>query len=181
MAKKIDIYNSRKDELIDYIKQLELQLRRYESIEPRVMTVRKLSPDDVVRLSGEYLEGLTTTKVERDSKGKVLDVTKTWRELPTMTGLRSYLGIVASTWGQYRKDAAYKDACLYIEQLIEHAMEVALYDAKNPNGLIFGLKNQFGWVDKREYARTEEGEPKTAKEADKEIMKLLDMTKRKKA
>lgn len=178
---KIDIYNSTKAELIDYIKQLELQLKRFEITEPRVIATRRLSPDDVVKQSGEYLEALTDTKVDRDKNGKVMNVTKSWRELPTMTGLLSYLGIVKKTWAEYRKDKAYTDYCQYIEQLIEHAMEVALYDAKNPNGLIFGLKNQFGWVDKREYSKTEETQdPKTVKDVDREILQLVGGAKVKK-
>lgn len=181
MAKKIDIYNSTKEVLIDYIKQIELQLKRYQAVEPRALVVRKLSPDDVIQGASDYLESLTDTVVERDPKtNRVKDVKKSWRELPTMTGLYSYLGVVKSTWYEYRKDAKYKDACLYIEQLVEHAMEVALYDAKNPNGLIFGLKNQFGWVDKREYARNDETTPKTTKDTDKAILELLGTSRTKK-
>jgi hypothetical protein len=68
---------------------------------------------------------------------------------PTMSGLALSLGVDRKTITNYANKDEFFPAIKKARNMVENALERHLY-GKNVTGAIFNLKNNFGWVDKRE-------------------------------
>lgn len=67
----------------------------------------------------------------------------------TVTGLCIALDITRETLSQYEKTEVFSDTIKKAKQKVENYLEVFLYGS-NVTGVIFNLKNNFGWKDKSE-------------------------------
>jgi len=178
---KIDIYNVNKTDLRLYIKTLEARIKALEGISTKKITLTKLTPEEIKDQSEKYFESLLIETDVKDEAGKIISVTKEWREVPTVNGLCRFLGIVRQTWRNYENMEDYSDIVKYVNLMIETETEQQLHTAKNPTGTIFSLKNNFGWTDKREVTTISTKEvPTTAGDADKQIAELLDIAEQRK-
>jgi len=68
---------------------------------------------------------------------------------PTVAGLCNHLGICRETLRKYAGDEAYTDTIKKAKSYLEAHLEKGLY-GNSVTGLIFNLKNNFGWQDKTE-------------------------------
>lgn len=68
---------------------------------------------------------------------------------PTLAGLSRALGIDKRTMQNYKKTEEYGDLVEEVKSIIEENLERGLY-GQQVTGLIFNLKNNFGWRDKSE-------------------------------
>lgn len=84
-----------------------------------------------------------------NNKGEQVIETK-YFEHPSVGGMCKYLNIVRNTLLDYEKDAKFSDTVKMAKNRIEEYLENELYREKGHAGLIFNLKNNFGWVDKQE-------------------------------
>lgn len=79
-------------------------------------------------------------------------------QIPTITGLGVFLGFSSrSSLHEYGVKPAYADTVKKAKYKIEAGLEQRLVTGKPPIGLIFSLKNNFGWADKQEYDLTTNG------------------------
>lgn len=71
---------------------------------------------------------------------------------PTMAGMAIYLGFasVKGLWKYRQRSEAYDDVIERAKTVIEDHRNQMLLEAKNPAGIIFDLKNNFGWKDRYE-------------------------------
>jgi hypothetical protein len=79
----------------------------------------------------------------------------------TITGLAISLGTTRETLLDYenkQENAAFSDTIKMAKQRIQQYAENYLYTGKNPTGAIFNLKNNYGWVDRRETDLTTKGD-----------------------
>jgi hypothetical protein len=68
---------------------------------------------------------------------------------PTVAGLAYHLGFSSrGTLNEYEKQSDFSDTIKRAKTVIEGALESRLYDAA-PAGVIFNLKNNFGWQDRQ--------------------------------
>ncbi len=68
----------------------------------------------------------------------------------TITGLALGLGMTRETLLQYEKNSEFSDAIKKAKTKIEESLEQRLLDGKNVVGVIFNLKNNFGWKDQQQ-------------------------------
>lgn len=69
----------------------------------------------------------------------------------TVLGMCVNIGITRETLGQYAgKSVEFSDTIKKAKGIIEAYAEECLFTNKNTAGIIFNLKNNFGWKDKRE-------------------------------
>lgn len=68
----------------------------------------------------------------------------------TMTGLARALGLSRQALMEYSGREQFGDTIRRARQRVEEYAETMLYEGKNATGVIFNLKNNFGWVDKSE-------------------------------
>lgn len=72
-------------------------------------------------------------------------------EVPNIIGFCRYCGIHRDTYYEYKNNKPeYSDTIKRIETVLEDVTVQKLFSARNPAGVIFYLKNKFGWVDKQE-------------------------------
>lgn len=71
-------------------------------------------------------------------------------EHPSLGKLALFLGIHRETLLNYSKDPEYFDTIKEARQKIENYLEDELYRNGTVTGIIFNLKNNFGWKDKSE-------------------------------
>lgn len=71
-------------------------------------------------------------------------------EHPTIGNMCIYLGIARSTLFEYEKINGFSNTIKNAKSIIEAYVEQQLFREKGHTGLIFNLKNNFGWVDKQE-------------------------------
>lgn len=69
--------------------------------------------------------------------------------MPTMSGLAKSIGVSRMTICNYKKDEDYADIILEARAIVEEHLERKLY-GNTVTGVIFNLKNNFGWKDKQE-------------------------------
>lgn len=80
-------------------------------------------------------------------------------DVPTVAGLALHLGFVArSTLKDYQERPRFSAVVKRALTRIERELERRLYSGKPPIGLIFGLKNNFGWQDKHDVDLTSAGQ-----------------------
>ena len=78
------------------------------------------------------------------------------RFVPTMSGLALALGVDRKTVLNYSNKDQYFPTIKRARAIIEQNLEKNLY-GNNVTGLIFNLKNNFGWNDKQELDHTSNG------------------------
>ena len=71
-------------------------------------------------------------------------------EHPSMTKLAHYLGITRDTLWRYGKLDEYSDSIKRAKEIIESYLEDKLY-GNNVTGIIFNLKNNYGWEDRTKH------------------------------
>lgn len=71
-------------------------------------------------------------------------------KIPTITGLCLHIGITKETWRQYGQLEEFSDPIKKAKTVIEQYNEEQLYRKDQVTGIIFNLKNNFGWKDKQE-------------------------------
>lgn len=73
----------------------------------------------------------------------------------TVTGLAMYLGTSRETLVNYEKRDEFFDAIKAAKLRIENYNEIELFRDKNVTGVIFNLKNNYGWKDRSELTGAE--------------------------
>lgn len=86
--------------------------------------------------------------------------TEDGKETPGVAGLAVHLDTTRKTLLDYENKPEYSYTIKRAKARIEAKMEKRLY-GQNVTGLIFNLKNNFGWVDKTEVKQEVSGELKT--------------------
>ncbi len=76
---------------------------------------------------------------------------------PTVSGLALALDLTRQGLLEYEAKNAFSDTIKKAKQRVHVAVEETLMGGKAPVGAIFNLKNNFGWVDKREVDANVEG------------------------
>lgn len=74
----------------------------------------------------------------------------------TMSGLAYYLDMDRKSLLNYSKDEKFFPTIKKARQRVEMMLEEQLYRLGNNSGIIFNLKNNFGWIDKIEDTENEE-------------------------
>lgn len=84
-------------------------------------------------------------KIERYFKQCDLD-----KEPYTVTGLCIALGICRDTLSEYMKQEEFSDTIKKAKLKVENYLEKHLITDSSTTGIIFNLKNNFGWSDKQQ-------------------------------
>ena len=126
------------------------------------------TPEELEKLIQHYFDSITKTEyawnVKTEGKGKskkiiiepILNnageqVTYTsYYEIPTVTGMCLHIGISRSTLFEYEKKEEFTNTIKSAKDRIEKYNEEQLYRREQVTGVIFNLKNNFGWRDKQE-------------------------------
>ncbi len=72
----------------------------------------------------------------------------------TMSGLARALGITRQNLLEYQARDQFSDTVRRARQRVEEYAETMLYEGRNAAGVIFNLKNNFGWVDQTQVDNT---------------------------
>ena len=127
------------------------------------------TPQQLEKRIQDYFDSITTTYplfdsviIGKDEEGKAIykEVPRlnnkgeqlygtTYHEHPSITGLANYLDIHRDTLHEYSKQASYSDTIKRAKQKMEKYLEDHLY-GNNVTGIIFNLKNNYGWKDRQE-------------------------------
>jgi hypothetical protein len=88
-----------------------------------------------------------------DGAGSYRMVTK-FLEPPSEAGLCLFLGISKQTWAAYAADEALGEVCAWFKQRVEGYLLAQLNSEKRKSvhGIIFNLKNNYGYTDKVEHS-----------------------------
>lgn len=84
-----------------------------------------------------------------DGTGKPKTITK-YLEAPSVAGLCMFLGVSKDTWAAYAKDDKLSPVCERFRLRLESYLVARLEGdkGKSVQGVIFNLKNNFGWSEK---------------------------------
>lgn len=74
----------------------------------------------------------------------------------TMSGLAYYLDLDRKSLLNYSKNEKFFPTVKKAKQKVEMMLEEQLYRLGNNSGVIFNLKNNFGWIDKIDYDNNDE-------------------------
>lgn len=74
----------------------------------------------------------------------------------TMSGLAYYLDLDRKSLLNYSKNEKFFPTIKKAKQKVEMMLEEQLYRLGNNSGVIFNLKNNFGWIDKMDYDNNDE-------------------------
>ncbi len=111
---------------------------------PRV-TLNTIGYEDVEKQKPIYEQ----VPVLNNDGVQIIDVK--YFEHPSMLGLALFLDIHKDTLNEYAKDPKFSVSIKKARQKIEKYLETELYRGQGQvTGIIFNLKNNFGWVDKQE-------------------------------
>jgi hypothetical protein len=91
---------------------------------------------------------------------------------PTMSGLALALGVDRKTITNYANKDEYFPAIKKARAKVEEALEQRLY-GQSVAGVIFNLKNNFGWHDKQELDHTSSDSSMSPKSVDATLVKAL--------
>lgn len=109
------------------------------------------SPEEFEAAIEKYFGSISRTYPDpdgrKDNNGDIIFVTEII-EPPTITSMLNYLDLPKSTWNDYCRQPGYSAAATRAKQLIEAYLERQLMSAKHVQGIIFNLKNNFGWAEK---------------------------------
>ncbi len=89
------------------------------------------------------IQGYFNSLLVEDPKTKL----RVQMELATVTGLGLYIGLTRQGIIGYEKRDQLHDVIRRAKQMIEAQLESALYSGKPCAGVIFSLKNNWGWTD----------------------------------
>lgn len=89
-----------------------------------------------------------------DHTGAPVTVTE-YLEPPSVASLTLYLGISRDTWAKYGKKKAFRPVVEQARARIE-AYLVGKLESRHAQGVIFNLKNNFGWKDRQEFGLDED-------------------------
>jgi len=92
-----------------------------------------------------------TTEELEDKINEYFDTCEENKKLITYTGLLNHLGIEKSTFHDYSQKEKFSHSIKMAKQRIEEILEEQLtYRPTQVTGVIFNLKNNYGWQDKHE-------------------------------
>lgn len=97
------------------------------------------TPEEMQKVIDEYFESVTLT----DDTGRIVS------SMPTMTGLANALDMCRQSLCNYSEKDEFLDTIKKARMKVEEALERHLYGT-GVTGVIFNLKNNFGWKDKQE-------------------------------
>lgn len=91
--------------------------------------------------------------VNFDGTGKPKTITE-YLEPPSVAGLCIFLGVSKETWADYARDEKLSPVCARFKLRLERYLLGRLNSEKGKNvqGIIFNLKNNFGYADKVEHS-----------------------------
>jgi hypothetical protein len=100
---------------------------------------------------GENEEGkvITEQKPSLNNAGREIYRTN-YIEIPSIIGLCRHIGICKDTWNEYSNKKGFSDPIKRAKERIEQYLEEQLYRKEQVTGVIFNLKNNYGWKDKQE-------------------------------
>jgi len=107
-------------------------------IRPRFKDASELS-----YLLGEYFA--TKVRPVIDDDGYFIGYK--WVQKVSVSGLANWLHVHADTLRNVKQKDEYHELLVMAKQIIEEYNEQLLLDNRNPGGVIFMLKNNFGWKD----------------------------------
>lgn len=112
------------------------------------------TPEEFEKEIHKYFGSITRTYQDKsgalDNNGDPILITEII-EAPTMSGLRNYLGLSRDGWAEYAKRDGYSDPAARAKSIIEAYLEQQLLTSqRNVQGIVFNLKNNFGWAEKVE-------------------------------
>jgi hypothetical protein len=113
------------------------------------MTGRPLkfkSPEELQKAIDGYFDKCIATQYDKEL-GKNIEIIVI---PPTVSGLAVELDTTRQTLVDYEGKDGFIDTIKKAKQKIESYAERALVTNRNPAGVIFSLKNNYGWVDKQE-------------------------------
>lgn len=89
-----------------------------------------------------------------DNTGRPVTVTE-YLEPPSIASLCLFLGISRDTWAKYARRRGFREIVEHTRTRIE-AYLVGRLESRHTQGVIFNLKNNFGWKDKQEVGLDED-------------------------
>ena len=144
--------------------------RKYEKLEEFEIEVEKYF--DSIKITSPLTENIIDGYEDAEKKKPIFIkvpvvndageqvYTKKYVEIPTITGLCVFLGITRETLMNYEKREDFFGTIKIAKLIIENYAENELFKDKGHVGVIFNLKNNFGWKDKQEISH--EGEMSVA-------------------
>ncbi len=128
------------------------------------------TPEKLEKALNDYFDSITiteleyrTVKVGEDDEGKPIyeqepilnnkgtQVTRTrYYENPSILAMCRYIGTTRETIREYEMRDGYVDTIKKAKARVEEYLENELYRKEQVTGIIFNLKNNFGWKDKQE-------------------------------
>jgi len=119
------------------------------------MTGRPLifeDPEEMQEAIDEYFD-FCDNRIQHVYNAKAGGVIEIINPAPyTIMGLARTLNMTRETLLQYEKKDAFSDTIKRAKQKVAEDVETRLLDGGNATGPIFNLKNNFGYVDKKEIA-----------------------------
>lgn len=106
--------------------------------------------DEMQVLIDEYFESCFTDKPIEDKEGNVIGVERVQVRPYTITGLAIALDLDRDSLLNYQKDSEFFGTISRAKLKCHNYAEELSMTSKNPNGVIFNLKNNYGWKDKTE-------------------------------
>lgn len=97
-----------------------------------------------------------TPEILLDKQGKPVKET-VYLEEPSVAGLRLHLGVSKSTWAGYAEDEEMAPVVALVRDRMEARLEELLTTRNSVQGVVFNLKNNYGWKDKQEVTQTNVG------------------------
>lgn len=133
------------------------RVKKYKDIKTLEAKIEAYFKDEDKKAQGQQLP--TVTKKGKDKEGEETPTAGLLEGTYTISGLALYLGFnsTAGLWN-YEQSPKYGDAIKRAKYRIENQLERRLQQGKPPIGLIFALKNRFGWQDKRDMDITSGGQ-----------------------
>ena len=131
------------------VEELKKKIERYfADCDPHVESGVRLTPVMVRRYRGEETL-LKPKKSERPDEWRMLPYMHITEQKPyTITGLAIWLNTTRELLISYERREAFSDTIKRAKSIIHAFWEAALFDSNvNPAGVIFNLKNNWGWKD----------------------------------
>lgn len=113
----------------------------------------EVGEDGSIKYATKMLTMNEDGSVKLDGTGKPKTITE-YLEPPSVAGLCVFLGISKETWTDYAKDEKLSPVCIRFKLRLEKYLLGRLNSEKGKNvqGIIFNLKNNFGYADKVEHS-----------------------------
>lgn len=115
------------------------------------------SPEALERAVSKYFDDCDSrlkTFVDKDGNETTALVPQPY----TMAGLAYSIGVDRNTITNYQKQDYLGPIILDAKRRVEADMERRLYETSNQAGIIFGLKNNYGWRDEQQITSTNKTE-----------------------